>query len=325
MVAGSLLAGIGAAAALPPGGTFIDDDGNPHEGHIEALAARGITRGCNTPINDRYCPDASVSRGQMAAFLVRTLGLNTSGGRDWFDDDNESIFETDINRLAAAGITSGCNPPADTSFCPDRVVTRGEMAAFLTRAYGLKDPGGNRFVDDNGSTFESSIEAIAAAGISKGCNPPTNTKFCPTNRVRRDEMASFLGRAEGLASVAVPPRIDTSQVDVEVYPGADLASLANQHPAGTVFLVHGEYHGQSVTPRDNQVFLGASDAVMNGDGRSGYAFGGGASNVTVRGFEVTNYNNSTGGGTNGLGAISSQGDGYKVTSGGPDLATGDCR
>ncbi|MGI9642780.1 MAG: hypothetical protein ACR2N9_08355, partial [Acidimicrobiia bacterium] len=43
-----------SAASLPPGGTFTDDDGNTHEGTIEALAAAGITKGCNPPWNDEY-------------------------------------------------------------------------------------------------------------------------------------------------------------------------------------------------------------------------------------------------------------------------------
>jgi len=40
------------ARALPPGGTFVDDDGNLQEGNIEAIAALGITRGRNPPEND---------------------------------------------------------------------------------------------------------------------------------------------------------------------------------------------------------------------------------------------------------------------------------
>ena len=64
-----------ALAVLPPGGSFVDDDGNIHEGAIEAIAAAGITRGCNPPANDRYCPDQSVNREQMAAFLARALDL----------------------------------------------------------------------------------------------------------------------------------------------------------------------------------------------------------------------------------------------------------
>ncbi len=69
-----------AGAALPPGGTFTDDNGNIHEGYIEAIAAEGITKGCNPPFNDQYCPTGYVTRGQMAAFIVRTLGLTDEGG-----------------------------------------------------------------------------------------------------------------------------------------------------------------------------------------------------------------------------------------------------
>ena len=50
--------GIGVAlAALPPGGTFTDDDGHIFEGAIEAIAAEGITKGCNPPTNNKFCPN----------------------------------------------------------------------------------------------------------------------------------------------------------------------------------------------------------------------------------------------------------------------------
>ena len=127
-------------ADLPPGGTFIDDDGNTHEGNIEAIAAEGITKGCNPPINDRYCPDDDVTRGQMAAFIRRALGLPHTN-TDHFDDDNGSTFEADINAIAAEGITKGCNPPANDRYCPDRTVDRDEMASFLARARGLTPMG----------------------------------------------------------------------------------------------------------------------------------------------------------------------------------------
>jgi len=55
---------------------------------------------------------------------------------DFVDDDN-SIFESDIEKLAAAGITAGCNPPDNDRFCPDNHVTRRQMAAFLARALDL--------------------------------------------------------------------------------------------------------------------------------------------------------------------------------------------
>ncbi len=149
------------AAPLPPGGTFRDDDGNIHEGSIEAIAAAGITRGCNPPVNDRFCPSDSVTRGAMAAFMVRALDLGPAA-TDYFSDDADSVFEANINSLASAGITKGCNPPGNDRFCPDDVVTRGQMAAFLVRAYGYTDDGGgDRFVDDDQSVFADAIDRLA--------------------------------------------------------------------------------------------------------------------------------------------------------------------
>jgi hypothetical protein len=114
---------------------FKDAVTSPFAADIVWLASEGITTGCNPPTSDLFCPDDGVTRGQMAAFLVRALDLGVGGG-DPFVDDDDSVFEFDIEALAAAGITAGCNPPANDRFCPDAGVTRGQMAAFLARALG---------------------------------------------------------------------------------------------------------------------------------------------------------------------------------------------
>ena len=125
-----------------------------------------------------------------------------AGLDDPFTDDDGSIFEADIERLAAAGITKGCNPPANTRFCPDAPVTRGQMAASLVRAFGYTDDGGgDLFIDDDGSTFEADIDRLGAAGVTKGCNPPTNDRFCPDAEVTRAQMASFLARALSIGNL----------------------------------------------------------------------------------------------------------------------------
>lgn len=180
-------------------GTFIDDDGNTHEPNIEAIAADGITRGCNPPTNNLYCPEDEVTRGEMAAFIVRALEPTDDGGQDWFTDDDAHLFENDINILAAAGITRGCDPPANTQYCPDDPVTRGAMAAFLVRAFDYTEGvGADLFDDDDGHTFENDIDKLGTAGVTKGCNPPDNNLYCPDENVLRDQMASFLARAKGL-------------------------------------------------------------------------------------------------------------------------------
>jgi hypothetical protein len=40
---------------------------------VEALSAAGVTGGCGA---GSYCPDAAVTRGQMAVFLATALGLH---------------------------------------------------------------------------------------------------------------------------------------------------------------------------------------------------------------------------------------------------------
>ena len=100
------------------------------------LADEGITKGCNPPANTLFCPDDFVTRGQMAAFLVRAFGYGDAGEGDLFTDDDGSVFESDIDKLATAGVTLGCNPPQNDLYCPDDFVTRAQMAAFLHRAFG---------------------------------------------------------------------------------------------------------------------------------------------------------------------------------------------
>jgi hypothetical protein len=169
----------------PNANTFDDDDDSIFEADIEWLAAAAITKGCGIRL---FCPGDKVTRGQMTAFLVRAMSLPTTS-TDYFTDDNTSIFENDINRLAASGITSGCGTE---TFCPNNNVTRGQMAAFLVRALGLPTTSTDYFTDDNTSIFENDINRLAASGITTGCGTET---FCPNNNVTRGQMAAFLKRA----------------------------------------------------------------------------------------------------------------------------------
>jgi len=171
---------------------FIDTFGSVHKSDIDMIAELGITRGCNPPTNTMFCPSDSVTRGQMAAFLVRAFDLPTTT-IDHFADDDGTTFESDINKLTSAGITAGCG---GGNYCPDQTLPRAQMAAFLVRVLDLPEfVGEDKFVDDDGSSFEGNIESLAAAGITLGCNPPTNDQFCPDTSVTREQMTSFLVRS----------------------------------------------------------------------------------------------------------------------------------
>lgn len=129
--------------------------------------------------------------------LIGTAADTAVASHQFVDVPDSDTFHDDTSWLADQGITRGCNPPANTRFCPDDPVTRGQMAAFLNRALNL-EASNTTFADTVGHTFEADIAALAGAGITRGCNPPANTLFCPNTPVSRGEMAAFLTRALSL-------------------------------------------------------------------------------------------------------------------------------
>ena len=169
----------------PMGITFSDTATSPFEADILWLANSGITGGCG---DGRFCPRSMVTREQMASFLVRALSLPATPN-DYFTDDETSQHEADINRLAASGITGGC---AAGRFCPSSVVSRAEMASFLSRALKLGATATDYFSDDETSQHEANINRLAASGITGGCGPG---RYCPGSSVTREQMAAFLRRA----------------------------------------------------------------------------------------------------------------------------------
>ena len=173
---------------------FIDTSNSVFLAAIDQLAAIGITQGCDPPVNIRYCPENLVTRGQMAVFLTRVLDPPQTS-TDFFVDDEGAFYEDAANRMAAAGITTGCAP---NRYCGERQIPRGQMAAMLSRGLDLPAAGGDFFVDDETSEFEGAINRVATAGITFGCNPPNNNRFCPGDSVTRGQMAGFIRRSMGL-------------------------------------------------------------------------------------------------------------------------------
>jgi surface protein len=103
---------------------------------IEQLAAEGITGGCG---GGKFCPNAPVTRAQMAVFLVKAMygtGYTppTATGEIFADIPADGFAASFIEQLFADGITGGCG---GGDFCPNNYITRAEMAVFLVRAFNL--------------------------------------------------------------------------------------------------------------------------------------------------------------------------------------------
>ena len=102
--------------------------------HTDRLAELEVTTGCATePL--RFCPHRAVTRGQMATFLVRAFNLDAAPSAG-FADTAGNTHEANIDALATAGVTAGCKTDP-LRYCPDKPVTRGQMATFLARALGI--------------------------------------------------------------------------------------------------------------------------------------------------------------------------------------------
>jgi hypothetical protein len=181
---------VDSAVFLAPVTALFDDLPLAHFafGHIQAISDAGITAGCTaTPPN--FCPDTSISRGQMAVFIETSLGRPANACTGQFTDVPVGhLFCGFVERLAADGITAGCAPGL---FCPDADVTRAQMAVFVEAALGNPaNPCTGQFTDvPVGHPFCGFIEKLAADGITGGCG---GGNFCPDAPVTRGQMAVFL-------------------------------------------------------------------------------------------------------------------------------------
>jgi subtilisin family serine protease len=125
-----------AGYTLPanPPDAFTDDQTSVHRLRIDQLAAVGVVQGKG---GTTYAPNASVTRAEMATFLVRAHDLVDAplgAGPDRFVDDESSVHEANINKVAAAGLAAGVGP---VQFAPTAPVLRGQMATFLARLLDL--------------------------------------------------------------------------------------------------------------------------------------------------------------------------------------------
>ena len=159
---------------------------------IIRLVSNAITVGCG---GGNYCPLNSVTRQQMAVFLLKARNglcyVPPACAGVFPDVPCSSNFAPWIEALADAGITGGCG---GGNYCPTNPVTRQQMAVFLLKAkHGstyVPPPCNGDFTDVTcPSLFADWIEQLAAEGITGGCG---GTNYCPANPVRRDQMAAFL-------------------------------------------------------------------------------------------------------------------------------------
>ena len=212
-------------------GRFCDEDGSVHQANIETAAEWGITQGCEA---QRFCPSATISRRQMAAFLYRAV-THQSGEPPAIPEVSLPDVEEDAwyRDFAQWAVDAQIMPVRDGEFQPGDMVTRGEMAEMLLAAFPLLEsrPASKAFKEEEGFRDDLSSDTIfdcvdcdsgseiffadlaegagvaqAAlvlydAGVTHGCSAEP-LRFCPDQTVTREQMASFFVRS--LSALPVP-------------------------------------------------------------------------------------------------------------------------
>ena len=171
---------------LDRGSTCINDhDGTPYAADVDWVMGFGISQGCDA---DMFCTNNAMTRGLAVSYLVKALKLPATT-TDYYTDDETNPHEANINKAAAAGITTGCAP---TRFCPTTLTNRGQVAVFFDRALDLPSTALDFFDDDDGTATEAAINRVAAAGYVTGCGI---RRYCPSSTITRGQMVRMLHRA----------------------------------------------------------------------------------------------------------------------------------
>ncbi|WP_410771128.1 alpha-amylase family glycosyl hydrolase [Fontibacillus sp. BL9] len=175
--------------------TFSDVTSGWAKEYVELLAARHIASGVDA---ERFNPKGSVTRGEFAAFLGRTLGLDAEGRHfnlsDVAQDSYYAGYVAELNRL---GIVTGYE---DGTFRGNQTISREQMATILMKAYahvtgqtasevaGAVDAG----FSDLGEASSYAVDSIKAAKALGIINGMGNNAFEPGATSTREQVAAVL-------------------------------------------------------------------------------------------------------------------------------------
>jgi hypothetical protein len=159
---------------------------------IEVLAARNIMNGI---AGDQFAPQANISRAEVAAMIVRALGVETKAATGSFTDVSASKwYAAEVEAAAKAGIVGGIG---DNKFAPEAEITREQIATMIYKALEYKQ-GKTTLIPtvkfNDGSIVsdyaKNAVAVVAHRGIVKG----SDNKFMPKQNATREQVAVMIYR-----------------------------------------------------------------------------------------------------------------------------------
>lgn len=282
--------GIRGSDYLPPpasGNVFLDVAANDFAAsYIEQMLADGITGGCGSM---NYCPGDSISRAQMAVFLLRAkygAGYTPppATGTRFADVDSSYWAVSWIEQLADEGVTGGCGAG---NYCPEQPVSRAQMAVFLVRVFRLgltqeayvkasnTDPGdgfgGGVSLSGDGSTLVVGAggEQSAATGVDGDQADNSGGAQGAVYVFTRDE-ADGWAQQSYIKKCVADPNVTSFYLNDLSDDGATLAVISNVAVAVCIYTRDGNGAWSSAAylgPSEVSTFIGAIHSVaLSGEG-----------------------------------------------------------
>ncbi|MCA1033470.1 5'-nucleotidase C-terminal domain-containing protein [Bacillus infantis] len=170
---------------------------------------------------------SEIKRVDAAVLLAKVLGLNTQTAPASGFKDVPARAEGAVNALKAAGITSG---KTKTTFDSNSSITRGELAIWLHKGFGLKGNSSMEFKDVT-PMYKNAVQALAANGVTKGI---TEDEFGVNLNAKRGDYAIFLHKSalvkENMVEVVSVESVNSTTLRVKVK-----GQLANVQASDFVF------------------------------------------------------------------------------------------
>ena len=148
-------------------GTFSDDDDSVHEYNIEFLVQQGFEFGCG---DNRFCPSSPVTRAQMLDYLYQ-VAAHLYGSPPYelkpLQDSAEHMTRADAVEMF--------------------------MTVFEHLSTSQDSEGIFADLDDTPEEIARVVEDLYGTGVVQGC-AIAPLRFCPSKKITRAQMASFLAR-----------------------------------------------------------------------------------------------------------------------------------
>jgi trimeric autotransporter adhesin len=238
-----------AVAPVASAATFTDvPAGAWYKGAVDYVAGKGYMTGTSSTT---FAPTKDITRAEAATLFANKLDLYKAGQVAGYSDVKSGAWYH--NAVAAVKEGKIMGSTGGDMFSPDRLLTRGEVAALIVRAYGFEGTGkSTSFTDVSNSIFKNDIATLVELGIADGV---TGTTFAPNKAVSRAEMAAFIQKADEAQNTTPTVKsvsaINATQVEVKFNQAVDKTDVETN--ANTLFTINN---------------VGAQSAKLSADGKT---------------------------------------------------------